>query len=50
MSRVATFDFAAFINEVNRERQAQGLRWQELAGVLWEQSARLNARLGDHPI
>lgn len=50
MSGHATFDFAAFIEEVDRERQAQGLRWHDLADVLWNQSAGLNAHLGDHPI
>ena len=50
MSGNATFNFATFIKEVDRERQAQGLRWYELADVLWNQSAGLNALLGDHPI
>lgn len=50
MSALTAFDFAAFIGEVDRERQAQGLRWTELADVLWDQSARLNARLNDSPI
>lgn len=50
MSDNATFDFAAFIAAVDAERQAQGLRWHELADVLWNQSSALNARLGDAPI
>ena len=50
MSGTRSFDFAAFIAEVDRERQAQHLGWYELAGVLWNQSAELNARIGDHPI
>ncbi len=50
MSGAAIFEDAAFIEAVYHERQAQGLRWHELADVLWNQSAGLNARLGDHPI
>ena len=50
MSGDATFDFAAFINEVDRARRAERLGWYELAEVLWNQSAGLNARRGDHPI
>ena len=41
---------AAFINDVDRERQAQDLRWHEFADVLWNQSSGLNERLGDHPL
>lgn len=35
----ATFDFGAFMSAVDSERRAEGLRWYDLADVLWEQSA-----------
>ena len=53
MTRVsvgATFDFGAFMSAVDSERRADGLRWYDLADVLWEQSAELNAHRGEHPI
>ena len=45
----STFDFDGFIGAVNGERRRQGLTWYDLAAVLWEQSAELNARRNDHP-
>ena len=50
MARTTGFDFDEFIRTVDAQRREQGLRWTELAAVLWDQSAGLNARLGDHPI
>lgn len=44
------FDFDAFFAALDAERRARGLGWYELADELWEQSADLNARRGDHPL
>jgi hypothetical protein len=45
----ATFDCAALFEELDEQRQARGLGWYELADLLYEQSAALNAeRVGDH--
>lgn len=47
----ATFDCAALYNALDEQRQARGIGWYELADLLWEQSADLNAeRKGDHPL
>jgi hypothetical protein len=46
----ATFDFGAFISAVNSERRMQTLTWGDLADVLWDQSAELNAHRNDHPL
>jgi hypothetical protein len=46
----ATFDFGAFISAVNSERRMQRLTWGDLADVLWDQSAELNAHRNDHPL
>jgi hypothetical protein len=46
----ATFDFDAFISAVDRERRRQELTWGDLAAVLWDQSAELNAQRNDHPL
>jgi hypothetical protein len=43
---LADFNGDAFIDALDRERQAQGLTWTKLADELWMQSADLNARLG----
>ena len=50
VSAGATFDFGAFMSAVDSERRAHELRWYDLADVLWEQSAELNAHPGEHPI
>src|SRR4029079_2985473 len=45
----ATFDCAALFEELDEQRQARGLGWYELADLLYEQSAALNAeRVDDH--
>ena len=45
----ATFDCEALYNALDEQRTARGLGWYELADLLWEQSAVLNAkREGDH--
>jgi hypothetical protein len=46
----ATFEFDAFMFAVNSKRRKQRLTWFDLAGVLWEQSAELNAHRADHPL
>ena len=50
MSRRATFDFAAFVAAVDHQRRALDLSWYDLAAVLWDQSAELNAHRNDHPL
>ncbi len=47
---LARFDFDAFFGALDAARRARGLGWFELADVLWEQSAELNARRDDHPL
>ena len=47
----ATFDCGALYNALDEQRTARGLGWYELADLLWEQSADLNAeRADDHPL
>ncbi len=50
VSSSATFDFEAFMSVVDSERRERGMGWYDLANLLWEQSADLNAHLGDHPL
>ncbi len=45
-----TFDFDAFTSAVDGARRASGMTWFELADVLWDQSAELNAQRNDHPL
>ena len=46
-----TFDCGALYEALDERRIARGLGWYELADLLWEQSADLNAqREGDHPL
>ena len=46
-----TFDCGALYEALNEHRASQGLGWYELADLLWDQSADLNAqREGDHPL
>jgi hypothetical protein len=45
------FDCGALYQALDEERAARGLGWYELADLLWNQSADLNAqRGGDHPL
>lgn len=45
-----TFDCSAFFDALDAQRSEHGLDWHELAEVLWQQSADLNAQLADHPL
>ena len=45
-----TFDFDAFIAAVQVERRERSMSWMDLAAVLWDQSADLNAHRNDHPL
>ncbi len=46
-----SFDCGALYDALDEQRTARGLGWYELADLLWEQSADLNAeREGDHPL
>jgi hypothetical protein len=45
-----TFDFDAFIAAVNEERRRREMTWHDLADLLWDQSAELNAHRNDHPL
>ena len=45
------FDCGALYRALDEERTSRGLGWYELAELLWDQSAELNAqREGDHPL
>jgi hypothetical protein len=44
------FDIAALFDALDSQRRDRALSWQGVARELWEQSAELNARRGDHPI
>jgi hypothetical protein len=48
MPDLAAFDYDALITALDGRRIEYGLGWNELAGVLWGQSADLNARLDDN--
>ena len=39
---LAVFDFPAFVDTFDTERQARGLGWHEFAEELWDQSIDLN--------
>ncbi len=45
-----TFDCGALFDALDAQRRERGLGWYELADDLWQQSADLNARRGDHPL
>lgn len=47
---LATFDFAAFFAAVQAARRDRDIDWYDLAGELWDQSARLNSERNDHPL
>ncbi len=44
------FDGSALINALDAQRADRGLDWTPLAHELWQQSADLNAALGDHSL
>jgi hypothetical protein len=45
------FDCGALYAALDEQRVTRGLGWYELAGLLWDQSADLNARReADHPL
>ena len=45
------FDCGALYRALDEQRVSRGLGWYELAGLLWDQSADLNARReDDHPL
>jgi hypothetical protein len=44
------FDGFALYEALNAERIRQGLSWRQVADRIWEQSADLNRKRGDHPI
>ena len=48
MPDLAVIDYDALITALDDRRVEHGLGWNELAGVLWGQSADLNARLDDN--
>jgi hypothetical protein len=47
---LATFDFAAFFAAVDDARRNRDMRWDDLAGEVWDRSAQLNAERDDHPL
>jgi hypothetical protein len=47
---LASFDFAAFFAAVDEARRQRNMGWYDLAGEVWERSARLNAERDDHPL
>ena len=46
----AEFDGLALFTALDTQRQQRGLSWPKVAQHIWELSAGLNARRGDHPI
>lgn len=44
------FDIAALFDALDAQRRHRALSWQGVARQLWNQSAALNAKRGDHPI
>jgi hypothetical protein len=44
------FDHPAFFASIDARRREQQLSWPALAAAVWEQSAVLNSRRGDHPV
>jgi|HubBroStandDraft_6_1064221.scaffolds.fasta_scaffold575982_1 hypothetical protein len=44
------FDIGALFDALDSQRRNRALSWQGVAQELWDQSAALNARRGDHPI
>lgn len=51
MGHRASFDCESLYDDLDEQRRARGLGWYELADLLWQQSADLNAeREGDRPL
>jgi hypothetical protein len=48
--RTAEFDGLALFSALDTQREERGLSWSGVARQIWELSAELNARRGDHPI
>jgi hypothetical protein len=44
------FDCGALFDALDAQRLQRDLGWYDVAGVLWEQSAELNAVRDDHPL
>jgi hypothetical protein len=47
---MAEFDGLALFNALDAQREQRGLSWSKVARQIWDLSAELNARRGDHPI
>ena len=50
VSTLPVFDCGALFDALDAKRQEGGLGWYDVADVLWEQSADLNAVRADHPL
>jgi hypothetical protein len=50
MRGLPVFDGASLISALDTRRAESGLGWTALADALWQQSADLNAQLGDHAL
>ena len=50
VSTLPVFDCGALFDALDARRQEAGLGWYDVADVLWEQSAELNAVRADHPL
>jgi hypothetical protein len=48
METLPSFDTKALMAALDVGREARGLRWSGLADLLWDQSAKVNARDSDH--
>jgi hypothetical protein len=48
--RTPEFDGLALFTALDTQREQRGLSWPKVARHIWELSADLNARRGDHPI
>lgn len=48
MATLPSFDTRALMAALDVQREERGLGWSGLADVLWDQSAKLNARVFDH--
>ncbi|MGI8523129.1 MAG: hypothetical protein ACR2K3_07440 [Nocardioides sp.] len=50
MGELPVFDCGALFSALDADRRDRGLGWYELADLLWQQSADLNAQRNDHPL